>query len=163
MRLGIRPERIRPAHPEENGQHERMHRTLKAATTRPARANLLQQQAAFDDFRAEFNAHRPHEALGMKVPATLYQASSRPYPDPVAEPTYPLHDDVLVVHADGKVRIGRKLCFITKALAGQPIGIREELDGRYLVTFMDRDLGHFNASHEFTPATPVPPEDKQTV
>ena len=64
MRLGILLERSRPAHPEDNGRHERMHRTLKPETTRPARSNLLQQQERFDDFVEEFNQERPHEALG---------------------------------------------------------------------------------------------------
>src|SRR5690606_36091 len=75
LRLGIELERNRPAHPEENGRHERMHRTLKFETARPARGNLLQQQERFDEFREEFNFARPHEALGMKRPADVYERS----------------------------------------------------------------------------------------
>ncbi|WP_192385299.1 IS481 family transposase, partial [Mesorhizobium silamurunense] len=77
LRLGIAIERIQPGNPQQNGRHERMHRTLKAETTRPAGANILQQQARFDAFLKEFNTERPHEALDMKAPADLYARSSR--------------------------------------------------------------------------------------
>src|SRR5690606_21156148 len=79
LRLGIAIERIRPGNPQQNGRHERMHRTLKAETARPPGMNALQQQARFDDFVSEFNQERPHEALAMKTPAEAYVASSRPY------------------------------------------------------------------------------------
>ena len=72
LRLGISIERIKPGHPQQNGRHERMHLTLKKEATRPAGANLLQQQAKFDAFQQEFNTERPHEALQMKCPAELY-------------------------------------------------------------------------------------------
>jgi putative transposase len=78
-RLGIGIERIRPGQPQQNGRHERMHLTLKKETTKPAGLNFLQQQARFDDFIEIFNNERPHEALGMKYPAELYQPSNRPY------------------------------------------------------------------------------------
>jgi len=77
LRLGISIERIRPGHPQQNGRHERMHLTLKKEATRPAGANLLQQQAKFDAFIEEFNNERPHEALDMKCPAELYSSSCR--------------------------------------------------------------------------------------
>ena len=77
LKLGIIPERIAPAHPQQNGQHERMHRTLKAETTRPAAANLLQQQERFTAWVEGFNHERPHEALGQRRPAQLYSSSSR--------------------------------------------------------------------------------------
>ena len=78
LRLGISIERIQPGHPQQNGRHERMHLTLKKEATRPAGANFLQQQAKFDDFIAEFNNERPHEALEMKYPAEIYTPSLRP-------------------------------------------------------------------------------------
>lgn len=93
LRLGIELERIRPSHPEENGRHERMHRTLKAETTRPARANLLQQQERFDDWLQEFNHDRPHEALEMKRPAEVHVQSARPMPSALPELAYPTHDE----------------------------------------------------------------------
>jgi putative transposase len=79
LRLGIRIERIRPGHPEQNGRHERMHLTLKQETTRPAAANSLAQQARFDGFEETFNILRPHEALAMQAPASRYAASPRPF------------------------------------------------------------------------------------
>jgi putative transposase len=152
MLLGIEHERIRPAHPEENGRHERMHRTLKAETTRPARANLLQQQERFDAFREVFNAKRPHDALGMKTPAELYEPSSRRLPEKLEEPSYPLHDDTLYISKVGYLRLpGRGSVYISGALTGHPVGIREEPDGQWLVSFMSTDLGHVQRDRSFVP------------
>lgn len=150
MRLGIELERIRPAHPEENGQHERMHRTLKAETTRPPRKNLLQQQECFDTFVEEFNRERPHEALRMKRPAQVYKPSPRKMPDVLPEPTYPQHDDVVAINRSGNVYFRRKQIYVSQALAYQYLGIREEPDGRWLTSFMNLNIGHL--SHNgFTP------------
>jgi transposase InsO family protein len=159
MRLGIVLERIRPAHPEENGRHERMHLTLKQETARPARKNLLQQQERFDEFVAEFNHERPHEAIDMKRPAEIHERSPRLYPTTLPEPTYPEHDDVVRVHRDGLIQFSRRKCYLAAALAGQPVGIREEGDGRWLVTFMDLDLGHVGSDNKLNPlASSTPPE-----
>jgi transposase InsO family protein len=154
LRLGIKHQRIEPAHPEQNGCHERMHRTLKAETTRPARHNSLQQQERFDEFRQEFNAERPHEALEMKRPAEVYRPSERRLPATLPEVTYPLHDDVLMVSRGGHVRVPRgRHVFLAYALAGQPVGIREQADGRWLVTFVNLDLGAYDArTGSFEPA-----------
>lgn len=146
IRLGIELERIRPAHPEENGQHERMHRTLKSETTRPARTNLLQQQECFDAFVEEFNRDRPHEALGMKRPAQVYKASPRKLPASLPDPHYPEHDDVVQVSRIGLVYFRRKQVYVSSALAYQYVGLREENDGRWLVTFMNINLGHLTAN-----------------
>jgi len=146
MRLGIELERIRPAHPEENGRHERMHRTLKFETTRPPRTNLLQQQERFDEFVEEFNQERPHEALGMKRPAQIYRPSPRKLPSVLVEPDYPEHDDVVAVSRDGRIYFRRKQIHLSAGLAFQYVGLREEPDGRWLVTFMRRDLGHLTTS-----------------
>ena len=91
IKLGIQPLLIDPGHPEQNGAHERMHRTLKAETTRPPAANLTAQQGYFNAFREEFNHQRPHEALGQRPPADFYQASPRPYPKTLREIEYPGH------------------------------------------------------------------------
>lgn len=153
-RLDIVLERIRPAHPEENGRHERMHRTLKAETTRPARTNLLQQQERFDEFVDEFNTLRPHDALDMKRPSDFYIPSTRVHPDKLEDLEYPTHDDVLRVSPIGLVHLpGRRQVYLTKALAGQTVGIREETADRWLVTFGKLDLGHIEPhSNHFTPA-----------
>jgi transposase InsO family protein len=103
LRLGISIERIRPGRPQQNGRHERMHLTLKQKATRPAGANILQQQAKFDAFVEEFNNDRPHEALAMKCPAQIYTPSTRPYQG-LPEPHYPFHDKTVLVTSCG-------LCF----------------------------------------------------
>jgi transposase InsO family protein len=145
LRLGVRHERIAPGHPEQNGQHERMHRTLKAETTRPARANVMQQQERFDEFRNEFNEKRPHEAIDMKRPADVYRPSPRPAPAELPELHYPLHDDTLVVTRCGHLRLPRgRMVFLSRALALEPVGLREQDDGRWLVTFMTLDLGNYD-------------------
>lgn len=141
MQLGIRLERIRPAHPEENGRHERMHRTLKFDAAKPPRANLLQQQERFDAFVKEFNCERPHEALAMKTPAAVYKNSARRYPDPLPVPSYDEYDDVKCVVRGGFLTIARRQVYVSQALTGMHVGISELSDGRWLVAFMDTTLG----------------------
>ena len=156
MRLGIELERIRPGHPQENGRHERMHRTLKQETTRPARTNLLQQQERFDAFVEEFNTVRPHEALAMKRPTDVHTTSARAYPERLPELTYPTHDEVLLVGKTGMLHLPRsRTVYLSSALAGNPVGVRECDDGRWLVSFMSLDLGHIQpVTKNFIPLNP---------
>jgi transposase InsO family protein len=163
MRLGLARERIRPGHPEENGRHERMHRTLKADTARPSRNNLLQQQERFDHFVDEFNDLRPHEALGMKCPAEVYEASPRTYPSKLADLYYPEHDDAIRVGRDGKIHFLQRPIFISRALVYEYVGLREQQDGRWIVTFMNLDLGHIHLDKTFKPidASHPPEADKR--
>jgi transposase InsO family protein len=141
LRLGIEIERIKPGHPQQNGRHERMHLTLKKEATRPPGMNSLQQQARFDEFQREFNAERPHEALGMKPPAEVYRASPRPYDGGLPELTYPMHDRDVLVTACGRICMHRKRVNISSVLAGQMLGIKEVDEGIWLVSFMSYDLG----------------------
>ena len=151
MRLGIELERIDPGHLEQNGRHERMHRTLKRETTRPAAKNALAQQERFDHFREEFNQVRPHEALGDETPASVYRPSERSFDGKLPEAQYPLHDEVLVVTNRGTIQLGRTHLFLSRALVGHPVGVREEEDGRWRVNFMRMDLGLFDpATRTFT-------------
>jgi len=143
LRLGIRIERIRPGHPEQNGRHERMHLTLKKEATKPPGMSLLQQQAKFDDFQDGFNAHRPHQALGMRFPSDLYKPSPRPYRG-LAALAYPLHDKVITVTHCGRICLGSKKVNLSQVFSGQDVGIKEVADGIWLVTFMDYDLGFFD-------------------
>jgi transposase InsO family protein len=143
LRLGIAIERIKPGRPQQNGRHERMHLTLKKEATRPSAANSLQQQERFDAFTVEFNTERPHEALQMKCPAELYNASPRPY-DGLPELTYPFHDRDVLVTACGRLCLHRKKINISTVLAGHRLGIKEVDDGIWLVTFMRYDLGYFD-------------------
>ena len=160
LRLGIRHERIEPAHPEQNGQHERMHLDLKKQTTRPAAPNLLQQQERFDAFVHEYNHERPHEALGQTPPARHHLPSLRLFPERLPELIYPLHDRTSSLSPSGHVRLrGRDSSyFIASALGGEPVGLREVNDGLWLVSYADLDLGHIDERrHCFEPAEPHQP------
>jgi transposase InsO family protein len=139
--LGVRLERIRPSHPEDNGQHERMHRTLKQETTKPPAKSLLQQQERFDAFVEEFNGERPHEALAMKRPADVYRSSARRMPTVFPEPAYESFDDVVRVGKRGYVTLAGHLVYISDALSSMYLGVNEQPDGRLLLTFVDTDLG----------------------
>jgi transposase InsO family protein len=143
LRLGIAIERIKPGHPQQNGRHERMHLTLKREATRPPGFNSLQQQARFDAFRREFNAERPHEALGMQCPASFYSAATRRYQG-LPEVTYPLHDREVLVTDCGRICMHRKRVNISTVLAGQTLGIKEVDEGIWLVSFLDYDLGYID-------------------
>jgi transposase InsO family protein len=143
LRLGITIERIKPGHPQQNGRHERMHRTLKQETTRPAGQNSLQQQATFDTFIDAFNNERPHEALDMKTPSEVYTPSTRPY-NGLPEISYPFHDKMINVTSCGRICMCRKKINLSTSLAGQAIGIKEVDDGIWLVSFMEYDLGYID-------------------
>ena len=141
LRLGIAIERIKPGHPHQNGRHERMHLTLKKATTRPPGMNRLQPQARFDAVVEEFNTERPHEALDMRCPAEVYTPSSRSYPG-LPELDCLFHDRDILVTACGRICMHRKKINSSTVLAGQRLGIQEVDDGIWLVSFMHYDLGY---------------------
>lgn len=129
LRLGIQHQRIRPASPQENGAHERMHRTLKAETTRPPAAALAQQQRVFTTFRREYNEVRPHAALGGDPPAARYVASPRPYPTTLPALEYPGHFVVKRVTNAGTIRFQDRLLFLANALKQHSVGLDESDDG----------------------------------
>lgn len=143
LRLGIRIERIQPGKPQQNGRHERMHLTLKKETTRPAARNFLQQQGRFDDFIVGFNHERPHQALGMKYPAELYEASTRPYAG-LSNIDYPFHDRTITVTQCGRICMGTRKINLSTVFAGQNVGVKQIADQIWLVSFMDYDLGFFD-------------------
>ena len=143
LRLGIAIERIKPGKPQQNGRHERMHLTLKKEATRPAKPNFLQQQARFDDFVQEFNEERPHEALAMKMPAEIYQPSTRTY-NGLAELKYPFHDRTVLVTSCGRVCLHRKKINVSTVFSGQTLGIKEVEENTWLLSFMDYDLGYID-------------------
>ncbi len=141
VKAGIRLERIEPGKPQQNGRHERMHRTLKAETSRPPAASLAEQQARFDAFRHDFNRHRPHEALGQQPPADFYRPSARPWPDHLAQPWYDADHAERRVRPNGEIKWGGNLVFISEVLAGEPVGVAETHTGDWIVRYADIDLG----------------------
>jgi putative transposase len=143
LRLGIQIERIKPGCPQQNGRHERMHLTLKQEATKPAAANLLQQQARFDTFIAQFNRERPHQALDMAVPAARYARSLRPYRG-LEDLTYPFHDWTATVTHCGRVCFKNRKVNLSQVFAGQNVGVKQVSDRVWLVTFMQYDLGYFD-------------------
>jgi len=145
VKLGIRLERIDPGCPQQNGRHERMHRTLKAETSRPPAASPAEQQQRFDVFRGEFNEVRPHEALGQATPASCYTAAPRRYPDRIEDPWYDADHQVRRARSDGTIKWRGELLFISEALAGEPIGLAEVEQGGWIVRFADVALGLIDA------------------
>lgn len=123
VKLGIRLERIDPGHPEQNGRHERLHRTLKAATALPPKQNLSAQQRSFNRFCHEYNYERPHEALGGRPPSHLYEASRRSYPAQLPAIEYSADHTVRRVKTNGEIKWRGNRIYVSEALRGEPVGL----------------------------------------
>ena len=121
-KLGIVVERFAPGRPQQNGRHERLHRTLKAETAHPPAPDRERQQRRFDCFRDGYNQDRPHEALGQRPPAAVYEEATRPYPQQIPEPEYPGHWERRRVRHDGSVKFQGQEYFLSEALAGETTG-----------------------------------------
>jgi putative transposase len=145
MKLGIVPERIAPGHPEQNGRHERMHRTLKQETASPPAANRRAQQQAFDRFRREYNEQRPHEALHMQTPSAVYTPSWRAYPTRVPEPEYGSAIQVRRVGLRGNFSWKHECVFLTETLIGESIGLLPIDDRFYTVYFAAFPIARFDS------------------
>jgi transposase InsO family protein len=148
MRLGIQHQRILPAHPQQNGAHERMHKTLKGEAIRPPRANLAAQQRVFQQFRRLYNQERPHQALNGQVPASVYRASGRPYTGGLPPIEYPGHFIVKMVTNAGTIRFKRRVLFIANALKQHRIGFEETDDGIWSIYFCNVLLGRLD-EHDY--------------
>jgi len=147
VRLGVMPELIEPGKPQQNGRHERMHRTLKAETTRPPSNSRLAQQRQFDRFRTEFNEERPHEALEMKTPGSIYTASPRAMPDRLPPLVYPDHYEVRYVSANGGIRWASQWVNVSTTCIGEYVGLEEIDDGIWNVYFGPLRLGRLLERH----------------
>ena len=141
VRLGILPEFIEPGKPQQNGRHERMHRTLKAETTRPPANTSRAQQRKFDRFRKEFNSERPHEALDMQTPASLYEPSPRQMPNRLAALEYPDRFEVRYVSANGGIWWNKQWVNVSTVCAGEYVGLEEIDNGIWNVYFGPLKLG----------------------
>jgi transposase InsO family protein len=145
MKLGIRPERIAAGHPEQNGRHERMHRTLKQETASPSAATARAQQRAFDRFRREYNEVRPHEALGMQTPASVYVSSPRIYPGRAREPEYDSSMRVRRIQQQGQFRWKSERVFLTTVLQGERVGLLASDDRYFVVYFAEFPIALFDS------------------
>ena len=143
VRLGVLPDLIEPASPQQNGRHERMHRTLKAEATKPPEAHARAQQRRFDAFRAEYNDARPHEALGQATPASRYRPSPRPYPTRLPPLEYAAHCEVRRVSRNGGIRWRNHWVNASHVLAEEYVALEELDDGVWSVAFGPLVLGRF--------------------
>lgn len=144
LKHGIALERITPGHPEQNGRHERMHRTLKDAMGE-AQSNLRTQQQAMDRFKQEYNHERPHEALNMAVPAALYVPSNRQWSEKAPAPMeYPREWETRKVRLAGQMKWQGRNVRISSALEGEYVGLEPKEDGLWAVYFGSYALGDFN-------------------
>jgi putative transposase len=141
MQLGIVHQRITPASPQENGQHERMHRELKRETTHPPAHSPRAQQSRFERFRRRYNDERPHEALGDCTPSSLWTPSTRLYPERITPPVYPAHLEVRRVSSAGTFRLRSQQPFLSQVLRGEDIGLEEVGDGIWNIVYYSTLLG----------------------
>ncbi len=141
VRLGIQVTFSEPGRPDQNGRHERMHRTVQDAVGKDPQANLRLQQKALDEFRHEFNWERPHQALDDRTPGALYERSPRFFPERIPEPEYPDAEVVRRVRTNGTIKWNGDLVFVGESFRGQPLGIEPLMDGRRRVRFCGHALG----------------------
>lgn len=147
VRLGVLPELIEPGKPQQNGRHERMHRTLKAEATRPPAGNLCAQQRRFNRFIHEFNNERPHEALDQQTPASLYQPSIRQMPERLPTLEYPDRFEIRYVSANGGIRWNRGWVNVSIVCVGEYVGLEEIDDGVWDVYFGTLKIGRLLERH----------------
>ena len=144
IRLGISPERIETGKPQQNGRHERMHRTLKQETAHPPAASMRAQQARFCDFQSHYNYHRPHEALGQETPSSHYRVSSRAWPNKLPALEYPGYYDVRKVSQNGCLYWRNGLVYVSHLLRGEWIGMEEIDNGLWRIYFGHVILGRLD-------------------
>ena len=144
MKLGIVHQRIRPANPQQNGQHERMHKDLKREAARPPAENLAKQQKRLNRFRHRYNHERPHEALDGDFPAERWQPSAKTYSGRIREPEYPGHFEIRRVSACGTFRLHTGQYFLSNALKGDDIGLEEVDDGIWSIVYYNTILGRID-------------------
>jgi len=143
IKLGIYPELIEPGKPQQNGIHERMHRTLKQEATVPPEGSFRSQQERFDRFRKEFNEERPHEALGMQRPAEVYRPSKRSMPRRIETYDYPGHYLVRRVSRCGTIRVLSNQVFVSQTLTEDYVGLEQVDDGVYDLYFCFYQIGRY--------------------
>ncbi len=166
VKLGIVVERSRPGCPQDNGRHERMHRTLKAATAKPPQPTVRLQQKAFHAFQREYNEERPHEALDNQTPQSCYQASARCYPRRVPELEYGDDMETRVISQQGSLKWKGERTFLSEVFAYETIGVKA-IDERWMEFYFGPvRLGWFDSyRHVFSRRKPksLIPEESQVI
>ncbi|MBB4316285.1 transposase InsO family protein [Roseospira marina] len=141
IKAGVRPERIAPGKPQQNGRHERMHLTLLQDTASPAARSLREQIQRFAVFREAFNEERPHEALGQKPPASVFRPSARAFDGVLRSPEYPADALVRRVRHNGEIKWRGTTLFVSEVLVGEPLGLFPIADDVWLVKYGPLALG----------------------
>lgn len=144
IRLGIRPERITPGKPQQNGMLERFHLTLQLDAMSPPGVTIAAQQRKLDAFRACFNGERPHEALDDRTPADVYETSPRRFPETLPEHEYPRHVPTRSVRSDGSVRWDGEAYFLSETLAGERVGFQQCSEDRWAIRFGPVEVALFD-------------------
>lgn len=145
MEHGVQPVYSDPGHPEQNGRHERMHRELKAAVCKNPSKNLQAQQVRFNKFKKFYNEERPHEAIGMVTPSSIYEKSKRLYEEHIEEWEYPSDYKIKNVCNNGIIRVGKSdSIYVTTALKGKKVGLEEIGEGIFRIYFRDFLLGYLD-------------------
>jgi transposase InsO family protein len=144
MKLGIDHQRIQPGRPDQNGRHERMHKTLKAECTRPPGISFATQQARFDAFVDEFNGERPHEALGQQPPTSQYHSSPRAFPEVIPGPEYPSHYEIRKVDANGRFKFKGTSWFVAHPLTEELLGLVEIEEEVWSIQFYGHEVARLN-------------------
>lgn len=147
LKLGIKPERIAPGKPQQNGRHERMHRTLKQEVANPPKKSMSAQQMAFNKFKNEFNNERPHEGIGRKRPKDLYKRSLRPYPSKLPDIGYDFMFKTRKVRSNGQIKWKGHMFFVSEILYGEPIGLKEIEEDVWQLYYATVNLGLLDTRH----------------
>ena len=140
LKLDIWPDRIAPGRPDQNGRHERMHRTLGEDVARPPAATVAEQQAKFDAWRQDYNANRPHEALAQRCPGEFYKPSPRAYPETIRDWDYPADHHARRVSRDGYIKWQDGAIYLSEALRRETVALAQRDDGDWAIRFRNFDL-----------------------
>jgi transposase InsO family protein len=149
IRIGIGISHSRPLHPQTNGKEERFHRTVKAELIgQQCFGSLREVQRAFDRWRESYNHERPHEALGLNVPASRYRPSPRTYPESLPPIEYNSSDLVQTIRHNGMLYVWKQDFYISQAFAGQPVALRPAAhDGLWDVYFCHKRIATVDRRH----------------
>lgn len=160
IKLGIRHVRTEPGRPQQNGRHERMHRTLKEAATKPAERSLAAQQKRFDCFVHEFNHVRPHQALRQETPATRVKRYRRDYPTELRTIEYPSSFEVRTVRSNGEIKWKGDLLFVGTVLRDERVALLQTADARWSLFFAEVELAVWDErTRKFAPPSTPRSED----